>query len=87
MIIIHSAFLDSCGECTGGGTGKARNRLRDCGGGCGKFTNATTCGNCIRIGDNRNYTDCNGDCFGSAKINKCGHCAGGKTGRNKNYGK
>ena len=79
-------FLDSCGVCYGGNTGKAKNSLKDCGGACGKFTSNTTCGNCIRIGDTRNYTDCNGDCFGRAKINKCGFCVGGKTGRDKNHG-
>lgn len=63
-----------------------KNYLRDCGGGCGAFTNSTTCGNCIKVGDTRNYTDCNGDCFESARINKCGQCAGGKTGKAKNAG-
>ncbi|XP_066926601.1 uncharacterized protein [Clytia hemisphaerica] len=80
------AKIDSCGVCYGGSTNKTKNSLKDCGGSCGKFTSNTTCGNCIRVGDTRNYTDCNGDCFGRAKINKCGICTGGKTGRAKNHG-
>jgi len=78
-------FLDLCGDCTGGNTGKTYNSRVDCGKSCGKYY-TDSCGACQRTGRARNVTDCNGVCYGTARMNKCGHCAGGDTGKQINHG-
>ena len=60
-----TAFINNCGICVGGNTGKPTNFGED------------DCGVCF--GNNADK-DCNGDCFGSAVIDSCGDCVLGNTG-------
>ena len=60
-----TAFINDCGECVGGTTGKPTNFGKD------------DCGVCYGINDDK---DCNGDCFGTAVIDSCGDCVLGNTG-------
>ena len=81
------ARFDSCGQCTGEGTGKIRNFMRDCAGTCGK-AELDDCNICQRKSGSfkRSFKDCMGVCFGKAKLNKCNQCFGGTSSLNATAG-
>ena len=61
-----SAFINDCGECVGGNTGKAIDFDKD------------DCGVCNGANADK---DCAGVCFGNAVIDDCGECVLGTTGK------
>lgn len=88
-VINGTAFVDDCGECVGGNTGKTENSsCTDCNG----YVNGTAflddCRECVggNTGKtaNSSCTDCNGVINGSAFTDDCGECVGGNTGKTAN---
>lgn len=79
------AYIDECGECVGGNTGKEPNEsCADCNGDPNGDASIDDCGECTGgqtgIEPNSSCADCNGDPNGDAFIDDCGECAGGQTG-------
>jgi hypothetical protein len=74
-----AAFVDGCGECVGGGTGKADGGDRDCAGQC--FGSAAVDGCAICSGGStgvlpNQVMDCAGYCNGAAYTDHCDICNG-----------
>jgi uncharacterized protein (TIGR02145 family) len=75
------AFIDDCGECSGGNTGYEPNSDMDCAGICSGTSIVDDCGVC----DGYDLAkDCWGDCFGNAFDDQCGVCSSGNTGHEPN---
>ena len=85
-----TAFVDSCGICVGGTTGKTasldtdKDGVYDCKDLCPKDPNKIAPGVCGCGIAEKNCMDCAGVLGGTAMIDDCGVCAGGTTGRVKN---
>ncbi|QTA88528.1 C39 family peptidase [Desulfonema magnum] len=77
-----TAFIDNCGECVEGNTGKTACE-QDCNGDHHGTAFIDNCGECV--GGNTGKTaceqDCNGDWGGTAFIDECEECVGGDTGK------
>lgn len=92
---LYGSFLDDCGDCVGGGTGRLPCR-EDCNGVLGGKAFIDDCGVCSGgntniipnsnkdlcgdcFGNNSSCIDCNNVVNGTAYIDKCGNCVGGNT--------
>ena len=76
------AFIDECGDCVGGATGKTA-YTQDCNGEWGGTAVTDVCGDCVggTTGKTACTQDCNGDWGGAAYTDGCGDCVGGNTGK------
>jgi hypothetical protein len=80
-----TAFVDNCGICVAGNTGKTACEIKDCNNDINGTAFTDQCGECV--GGNTGKTackivyDCNGDPNGSAYMDKCKICVGGNTGK------
>ena len=84
-----TAYIDACGECTGGNTGLVPNAsCMDCNGLVNGTAIIDNCGVCsggnTGITPNSTCTDCAGIPGGGAYIDSCGNCVGGSTGKQPN---
>ncbi|MCG8696521.1 MAG: hypothetical protein MI922_00595, partial [Bacteroidales bacterium] len=84
-VIGGSAYIDDCGECVGGTTGKEP-CVKDCAGVPGGTAYIDDCGECVGGTTGKEpcvpgEKDCAGVPGGSAYIDDCGDCVGGTTGK------
>ena len=77
-----TAFLDNCGECVGGNTGKTA-CVQDCNNEWGGTASTDQCGECVggSTGKTACTQDCNKEWGGTASTDECGECVGGTTGK------
>jgi hypothetical protein len=77
-----TAYVDYCGTCVGGKTGKTACVL-DCNGDPGGTAYKDNCDICVggNTGKTACSADCNGVSGGTAVLDNCGICVGGNTGR------
>ncbi len=68
-----SAYIDNCGICVAGNTGKQA-CIQDCEGNWGGTAYLDSCSNCIGFGDQPCVQDCNGEWGGSSFTDSCGTC-------------
>jgi len=84
---LGTAYIDDCGYCADGDTGRIPNANKDCSGECdgdkvfdecGKCDGNQVAGNCIQCGNDDDSTpaDCNGNCPSVDTYDECGVCGG-----------